>query len=282
MASTSFHAPAMLAKQAATVDAISGPAHRGPRRGLEPAGVRRIRLRLRPARVALRGGAGDHRAAAAGGAHDVPRRFYDVDDCVLDPRPARRAARRSCSAPPARGCCGIGLPVVDSWNVWWSIYDNSVERFAQVKAQVDAVTPGGVGSRPRRPSWSPCRAAGALMGERYDTEVTTVTPDDLSEHVRGLAAAGARHLQLVLDGFRNPTRSSAPRSSNTSSARSGRCRTKGCPTDCHGPEMQRGVVTVLGQKRMVPEPLRVLRRSPPSLARGAVGGPFPRLHLHGG
>jgi hypothetical protein len=25
----------------------------------------------------------------------------------------------------------IGLPVVDYWNVWWSIYDNSVERFAR-------------------------------------------------------------------------------------------------------------------------------------------------------
>ena len=37
----------------------------------------------------------------------------------------------------------IGLPVVDSWNVWWSIYDNSVERFAEIKAEVDAATPAG-------------------------------------------------------------------------------------------------------------------------------------------
>ena len=40
---------------------------------------------------------------------------------------------------------------------------------------------------------------GRLMGEHYDTDVTTVTPDDLADHVRGLAAAGANHLQLVLD-----------------------------------------------------------------------------------
>ncbi len=40
---------------------------------------------------------------------------------------------------------------------------------------------------------------GRLMGDHYDTDVTTVTPDDLAEHVRGLAAAGASHLQLVLD-----------------------------------------------------------------------------------
>jgi hypothetical protein len=37
------------------------------------------------------------------------------------------------------------------------------------------------------------------MGETYDATVTTVTPDDLGQHVRELAAAGAKHLQLVLD-----------------------------------------------------------------------------------
>ena len=92
VASTSFHAPAMLAKQAATVDAISaGPAHRGARGGLEPAGVRRVRLRLRPAGLALRGGAGDHRAAAARGADDVPRPVL------------RRRRLRARPAPGARG-----------------------------------------------------------------------------------------------------------------------------------------------------------------------------------
>jgi hypothetical protein len=37
------------------------------------------------------------------------------------------------------------------------------------------------------------------MGETYDASVTTVTPDDLGQHIQGLAAAGATHLQLVLD-----------------------------------------------------------------------------------
>ena len=40
---------------------------------------------------------------------------------------------------------------------------------------------------------------GRLMGTKYDASVTTVTPDDLADHVRGLAALGATHLQLVLD-----------------------------------------------------------------------------------
>jgi hypothetical protein len=37
------------------------------------------------------------------------------------------------------------------------------------------------------------------MGESYDAQVATVTPDDLADHVRALAAVGATHLQLVLD-----------------------------------------------------------------------------------
>jgi hypothetical protein len=37
------------------------------------------------------------------------------------------------------------------------------------------------------------------MGERYDARVTTVTPERLADHVTALAAAGASHLQLVLD-----------------------------------------------------------------------------------
>ncbi len=40
---------------------------------------------------------------------------------------------------------------------------------------------------------------GRLMGDHYDAQVTTVTPDDLCDQVRGLADAGATHLQLVLD-----------------------------------------------------------------------------------
>jgi hypothetical protein len=35
---------------------------------------------------------------------------------------------------------GKGLPATstasNSWNVWWSIYDNSVERFAEIEAEV--------------------------------------------------------------------------------------------------------------------------------------------------
>ncbi len=201
VASTSFHAPTMLAKQAATIDAISGG--------------RLI--------VGLGAGWNKREYDAYGFAHDrrVSRfeealaiivallregrttfkgEFYEVDDCVLDPRPVREGGPPIMLGSTGPRMLSIGLPVVDSWNVWWNRYDNSVERFAEVKAEVDAVMPSG--------RYVEATAAvlvtlsdgeGRLMGERYGARLTRVTPDDLADHVCGLAAAGASHLQLVLD-----------------------------------------------------------------------------------
>jgi alkanesulfonate monooxygenase SsuD/methylene tetrahydromethanopterin reductase-like flavin-dependent oxidoreductase (luciferase family) len=201
VASTGFHAPAMLAKQAATVDAISQgrlilglgagwnrgefdafgfPYDRRVSRFEEALAI--IAPLLREGRTTFHG------------------QFYEVDDCVLDPRPVREGGPPIMLGSNSPRMLSIGLPVVDSWNVWWSIYDNSVEKFAQVKAEVDAVIPEGrtVDATAAVLVTLP-GGRGRLMGETYDASVTTVTPDDLGQHIRGLAAAGAMHLQLVLD-----------------------------------------------------------------------------------
>jgi probable F420-dependent oxidoreductase len=201
VASTSFHAPAMLAKHAATVDAISqgrlimGLGAGWNRREFDAFGlpydrrVSRFEEALAIIAPLLRKG----RTTFHG-------QFFDVDDCVLDPRPVREGGPPIMLGSNSPRMLSIGLPVVDSWNVWWSIYDNSVERFAEVKAEVDAVMPEGrhVEATAAVLVTLP-GGAGRLMGEVYDTTVTTVTPDDLGDHVRGLADAGATHLQLVLD-----------------------------------------------------------------------------------
>ena len=201
VASTGFHAPAMLAKQAATVDAISqgrlilGLGAGWNRREFDAFGfpydrrVSRFEEALAIIAPLLREG----RTTFHG-------QFYDVDDCVLDPRPVREGGPPIMLGSNSPRMLSIGLPVVDSWNVWWSIYDNSVEKFAQVKAEVDAVMPEGrtVDATAAVLVTLP-GGRGRLMGETYDASVTTVTPDDLGQHIRGLAAAGAVHLQLVLD-----------------------------------------------------------------------------------
>jgi alkanesulfonate monooxygenase SsuD/methylene tetrahydromethanopterin reductase-like flavin-dependent oxidoreductase (luciferase family) len=201
VASTGFHAPAMLAKQAATVDAISqgrlilGLGAGWNRREFDAFGfpydrrVSRFEEALTIIAPLLRQG----RTTFHG-------HFYDVDDCVLDPLPVREGGPPIMLGSNSPRMLSIGLPVVDSWNIWWSIYDNSVEKFAQVKAEVDAVVPTGrtVDATAAVLVTLP-GGRGRLMGETYDAGVTTVTPDDLGQHIQGLAAAGAAHLQLVLD-----------------------------------------------------------------------------------
>ena len=204
VASTSFHAPAMLAKQAATVDAISGGrlivglGAGWNKREYDAFGfafdrrVSRFEEALAIIVPLLREG----RTTYSG-------KYYEVDDCVLDPPPREGGPPIMLGSSSPR-MLSIGLPVVDSWNVWWSIYDNSVQRFAQVKAEVDAAMPEG---RHGKHSVEATAAVlvtlpdgeGRLMGDKYDAKVTTVTPDGLADHVRGLAEVGATHLQLVLD-----------------------------------------------------------------------------------
>ena len=207
VASTSFHAPAMLAKQAATVDAISG------------------------GRLILGLGAGwnereyrafgfpyDHRVSRfeeaftiirhllRNGQVDFDGSYYRAEDCVLDPRPVRAGGPPLMLGSVGPRMMRIGLPHVDAWNVWWSGYGNTPEGFAGVRARVDEAAaqagraPGEVAATAavlvRVPG-----GAGRLMGEAYDAPVRPVqgSPDDIAEHLAAMAAAGATHLQLVLD-----------------------------------------------------------------------------------
>src|SRR4051794_17056089 len=121
VASTSFHAPAMLAKQAATVDAISrGRLIVGLGAGWNEREYRAF------------GFAYDHRVSRfeeaftiirhllRDGRADLDGDYYRVEDCVLDPGPVRPGG-----PPLMLGSIGprmlrIGLPHVDAWNVWWS------------------------------------------------------------------------------------------------------------------------------------------------------------------
>src|SRR5260221_3213893 len=138
VASTSFHAPAMLAKQAATVDAISGGrlilglgagwnereyrafgfpyAHR----------VSRYEEAFTIIRSLLRGGRVDFDGA-----------YYRVEGCVLDPGPARPGGPPLLLGSTSPRMMRIGLPHVDAWNVWWSDYGNTPGGFAAVCGRVD-------------------------------------------------------------------------------------------------------------------------------------------------
>jgi alkanesulfonate monooxygenase SsuD/methylene tetrahydromethanopterin reductase-like flavin-dependent oxidoreductase (luciferase family) len=201
VAATSFHAPAMLAKQAATVDAISqgrlvlGLGAGWNRREYDAFGFpydRRV-SRFEEALAIIVPLLRDGRTTFHG-------QYYDVEDCVLDPRPVRDGGPPIMLGSNSPRMLSIGLPVVDSWNVWWSVYGNSVDGFAAAKAEVDAVTPTGSSVAATAAVLVTLPGGGGrLMGDEYDVPGLTVTVDDLGAHLHGLADAGATHVQLVLD-----------------------------------------------------------------------------------
>ena len=207
VASTSFHAPAMLAKQAATVDAISngrlvlGLGAGWNEREYRAFGfpydhrVSRFEEAFTVIRTLLRDGQTDFDGA-----------YYRVENCVLDPGPVR-----SGGPPLMLGSIGprmmrIGLPHVDAWNVWWSDYGNTPEGFAAVKGRVDEAS-AQVGRRAEEISATAAvlvalpGGSGRVMGENSKPPVRPVqgSPEDLAAHIGSMARAGAEHLQLIVD-----------------------------------------------------------------------------------
>jgi probable F420-dependent oxidoreductase len=213
VASTSFHAPAMLAKQASTVDAISG------------------------GRLILGLGAGwnereyrafgfpyDHRVSRfeeaftvirtllREGRADIDGAYYRVEDCVLDPPPVRPGGPPLLLGSVGPRMMRIALPYVDAWNVWWSDYGNTPEGFADVRRRVDEAAraagraPGDVSATAAVLVGLP-GGAGRVMGENSKPPVSPVqgSPSDIAGHIAAMAAAGAEHLQLVVDPITQPS-----------------------------------------------------------------------------
>ncbi len=207
VASAGFHEPTMLAKQAATVDAISqGRLIVGLGAGWNEREYRAFGFPF------------DHRVSRfdeaftiirsllRDGECDLHGTYYDIDSCVLHPRPHRPGGPPLMVGSIRPRMLSIALPHVDAWNVWWSDFGNTPEGFAVVKARVDEAI-AGVGRLPgdveatcavhvRLPG-----GAGRQMGNDGAKGIEPIqgSVSEIADQLRRFAAVGVSHIQLVVD-----------------------------------------------------------------------------------
>jgi alkanesulfonate monooxygenase SsuD/methylene tetrahydromethanopterin reductase-like flavin-dependent oxidoreductase (luciferase family) len=207
VASTSFHAPAMLAKKAATVDEISG------------------------GRLTLGLGAGwneteytafgfpfDHRISRfeeaftiirtllTAGAIDFQGTYYTVRDCELRPRGPRPAGPPILLGSSGERMLAIAAPYIDSWNAWFVDTGNRPQGIAPLREKVDAAA-RAAGRDPRQIERTVAVLVRLRSGrgrEAGDAEQQSVppvegSPETMAETLRAFAREGIGHVQLVLD-----------------------------------------------------------------------------------
>jgi alkanesulfonate monooxygenase SsuD/methylene tetrahydromethanopterin reductase-like flavin-dependent oxidoreductase (luciferase family) len=207
VACTNFHNPALLAKQASTLDEISGG---------------RLILGLgagwNETEFAAFGFPFDHRidrfeeaftiirTLLREGAIDFDGRFYQARDCELLPR-----APRPGGPPLMIGSIGprmlrMTLPYADAWNVWFADTGNSPAGVPPLRELVDAAcrevdrdptqVERTVAVQVRLPG-----GQGRIQGDYAKPGAPPLEgdPDEVAEVLRAYAREGIRHVQLVMD-----------------------------------------------------------------------------------
>lgn len=195
-----FHAPAVLAKMAATVDEISGG------RLVVGVGAGWNETEFRAFGIPF-----DHRASRFEESFEILRRllagervtfagrYWEVDDAVLLPTPARRPPLMVGSF--GERILGITLRHVDAWNAWFDDYGNTPEGFASLSARVSAAAER-VGRAPAGIERSACvlvmldRAAGERMPPEGLPPLEG-SAERIAAGLRDLAEAGADEVIVV-------------------------------------------------------------------------------------
>ena len=201
VASAAFHAPAMLAKQAATVDEISeGRLALGIGAGWNEAEFRAFGFpydarvdRFEEAFDIVRRLLGGERVTFHG-------RYHHVEDVVLLPEPARRPPLMLGST--GERMLGIALPHVNAWNTWFDLYGNTPEGFAAESAKVTRVAER-IGRDPVEIERSACVLVvlDRSAGERPipdDCPPLEGSAERIADGLRAMAEAGADEAILVV------------------------------------------------------------------------------------
>ena len=206
VACASFHNPAILAKQASTIDEISGG------RLILGLGAGWNEVEYRAFGVPY-----DHRVSRfeeaftiirsllRDGRVDFSGQYYSARDCVLLPRGPRPNGPPLMVGSMGERMLRITLPYVDAWNCWYSWFGNSIEGYLRLRDQVDAACEA-VGRDPAEVERTAAlfvafpEAVGrrTLFAEDV-VEGLSSEPRPLTEALAAFADAGVGHVQLVLD-----------------------------------------------------------------------------------
>ena len=207
VACTNFHNPALLAKQAATIDEISGGRFiLGLGAGWNETEFRAFGLpfdhrvdRFEEAYTIIRGLLQD-------GAVDFEGRFYHARDCELLPRGPRAGGPPLLIGSNGPRMLRITMATADAWNSWFSDFGNRPDGIGRLRDVVDAAC-RDVGRDPAEIARTVAvmvqlpGGGGRIQGGYVENppEPLTGSPAVMAEALHAFAGAGIGHVQLVLD-----------------------------------------------------------------------------------
>jgi probable F420-dependent oxidoreductase len=207
VASTAFHAPAMLAKLAATVDEVSGGRLiLGLGAGWNETEFRAFGFpfdnrisRFEEAFTIIR-------TLLRDGAIDFDGRFFQAREAELLPSPTRRGGPPLMVGSIGPRMLEITLPHVQSWNVWYRDTDNSPAGLEPHLRLVDDVC-RRVGRDPAEVERTAAvlvrlpGGAGRVMGDTTQAAVPPLegSSTDIANRLREYADLGVAEVQLVVD-----------------------------------------------------------------------------------
>jgi probable F420-dependent oxidoreductase len=207
VACTAFHNPAVLAKQADTLDEISGGRFvLGLGAGWNETEFRAFGIpfdhridRFEEAFTIIRGLLRD-------GTIDFEGRYYSARDCELRPRGPSSAGPPLLIGSTGERMLSIAAPHVDMWNAWYADTNNSPDGVAALRERVDAAcrTAGRDPAEIERTVAVLVRLTGGSGrvqgdGSRPPPVPLTGRPETIAAGLRRYAAEGISEVQLVLD-----------------------------------------------------------------------------------
>jgi probable F420-dependent oxidoreductase len=207
VACTAFHNPAVLAKQASTIDEISGG------RLILGLGAGWNETEFRAFGIPF-----DHRVdrfeeaftiirtLLQDGAIDFDGRYHQARDCELLPRGPRPTGPPLMIGSNGPRMLRIATPHVQAWNSWFADIDNSPAGVAALRDVVDEAC-RDVGRDPSEIERTVAvlvalpGATGRIQGDYAQARHAPLEgePEEMAEALRAYARAGIRHVQLVID-----------------------------------------------------------------------------------